>query len=228
MAEVTAGGRLPLLVGGTMLYFRALLHGLAELPSADIGVRQRLLAEARERGWEALHRRLAQVDPVSAARIHPNDPQRLQRALEVYEITGVALSEWQAEEAESELPYRPVKLGLFPHDRQWLHQRIAVRFREMLDAGLVEEVRRLMARGDLQPDLPSMRAVGYRQVWAYLQGELSYEEMVDRGIIATRQLAKRQLTWLRGEPDLELFDCQNSNLVEMVLKALGGAHIIPK
>lgn len=220
MAEISAAGRIPLLVGGTMLYFRALQQGLATLPEADPEVRARLESEAQLRGWQALHERLAEVDPLSAQRIHPNDPQRLQRALEVYELSGRPLSELWRTQQEAGLPYRAVKLVVAPDDRPALHRRIAQRFEQMLQQGLVEEVEALYHRGDLGPELPSIRCVGYRQVWQYLAGELSREAMSERGIVATRQLAKRQFTWLRSEQDLQWFATFDSRLVEKVLKFL--------
>ncbi len=220
MAEITSAGRIPLLVGGTMLYFRALQQGLAALPEADPELRARLEAEAAEHGWQALHDRLAEVDPVSAARIHPNDPQRLQRALEVYELSGEPLSElWQRQEEEG-LPYRPIKLAVAPDDRAELHERIALRFRLMLEQGLIEEVEALYRRDDLGPELPSIRCVGYRQVWQYLAGELSRDEMIEKGVAATRQLAKRQFTWLRSEENLRWFATFEPSLLEKVLKFL--------
>ncbi len=198
--EIQRAGRIPFLVGGTMLYFRALLRGLSPLPEADPDIRRQLEREAGERGWEALHGDLAAIDPVAAARIHPNDPQRLQRALEVYRITGEPLSALQARGRPGLETERTVlKIALIPEDRALLHQRIEQRFRQMVDEGLVEEVGRLMARGDLDERLPAIRAVGYRQVWRYLRGDYDRAEMVERAVIATRQLAKRQLTWLRGE-----------------------------
>ena len=222
--DIISKGRIPLLVGGTMMYFKALLEGLAELPSSDDEVREALLSEATELGWDKMHDKLRQVDPESAARIHPNDPQRIQRALEVYEISGVPLSQWLAKPAEP-LPYEPIQIALVPSERAWLHERIARRFDIMLQQGLIEEVRALYERGDLHTDMPSIRAVGYRQVWQHLSGELSETEMRERGIIATRQLAKRQLTWLRSMPDLKVFDCLNKDLEHEVLKFLGETHI---
>jgi len=202
MADIVAHGRVPLLVGGTMLYFRVLQEGLSALPEADAGVRARLDAEAAEFGWTALHRRLAEVDPVVAERVHPNDPQRIQRALEVIEITGCPMSQLQLEANNRDpLPYRLLKLVRAPRERAVLHQRIAERFRRMLEAGFEREVRTLWARGDLTADLPAMRSVGYRQMLKYLSGEYTYTDMKERGIIATRQLAKRQYTWLRAETD---------------------------
>lgn len=209
MNAIGARGRIPLLVGGTMLYFRALQQGLAHLPEADAAVRARLDEEARRFGLSALHARLREVDPVAAARIHPNDPQRIQRALEVYELTGVALTEL-CQRAQAQFPYSLMKLIVAPADRSLLHARIETRFRAMLKEGFIEEVEKLRARPDLHTGLPSMRAVGYRQIWAYLEGQATYDEMVERAIIATRQLAKRQLTWLRSEPDAEWFDTARS------------------
>lgn len=208
MAEIVARGRVPLLVGGTMLYFRALQAGLAPMPEADPGIRARLEQEAEVSGWADLHQRLLRVDPEAGARIHPHDSQRIQRALEVFEITGRPLSQWQRASAPvNPLPYRLLKLVRAPRERQVLRERIAHRFQAMLDAGLEDEVRRLWARGDLTPDLPSLRSVGYRQVLNYLLGGSSFEVMIERGVTATRQLAKRQLTWLRSEPDCHwLFD----------------------
>ena len=201
MAEVTAAGRIPLLVGGTMLYFRALQQGLAELPDADPALRAVLVEEAGRIGWAAMHRRLAAVDPVTAAAVHPNDPQRIQRALEVQALTGEAMSTLIARSRASDggLPYRVLKLVRAPAERAPLHARIEGRFRAMVAAGLVDEVRALWARADLTEDLPSMRCVGYRQVLQFILGACSFDEMVQAGISATRQLAKRQFTWLRAE-----------------------------
>ncbi len=193
-------GRLPILVGGTMLYFHALLRGIAPMPEADPEVRERINAEASRHGWAALHRRLAAVDPQAAARIHPNDPQRIQRALEVYQLTGKPLSAWWRT-TTGELSFRPVKVVLAPQDRAQLHRRIECRFHGMLEAGLIAEVEALYRRGDLHPDLPAIRSVGYRQVWAWLAGEYDYATMIEKAIVATRRLAKRQLTWLRREQD---------------------------
>ena len=198
MRDITASGRIPLLVGGTMLYYRALQYGLSALPKADPAVRAALQRELAMRGLEALHERLARVDPLAAARIHRNDPQRTLRALEVWELSGRPLSELQAT-AGQPMPYRAIKLVRSPASREELHERINRRFLAMLDNGLVEEVEQLAARGDLHPDMPAMRSVGYRQVWAWLRGEFTRDEMVERGQAATRQLAKRQMTWLRSE-----------------------------
>ncbi|GAB6068509.1 tRNA (adenosine(37)-N6)-dimethylallyltransferase MiaA [Methylothermus subterraneus] len=197
--EIAARGKLPILVGGTMLYFHALLKGLAPLPEADPELRRAIDAEAERLGWPALHAKLAKVDPQAALRIHPNDPQRIQRALEVYQLTGRPLSAFWQVEPRLELPFRPVKIVICPRDRALLHRRIAERFSAMLAQGLVEEVKTLYRRGDLHPGLPAIRSVGYRQVWGYLAGEYDFAAMVDRALAATRQLAKRQLTWLRRE-----------------------------
>jgi tRNA dimethylallyltransferase len=220
MAEITAAGRIPLLVGGTMLYYRALQQGLSQLPEADAELRARIEAEAAQKGWRALHERLARIDPESAARIHPNDPQRLSRALEVYELSGQPLSVLWREQEKSGFPYRAVKLAVAPTDRPLLHERIARRFDLMLQQGFIEEVEALYQRGDLHPELPSIRCVGYRQVWSYLAGEWDRETMIERGVIATRQLAKRQFTWLRSEEDLQWFDSLSEKLLEKTLKFL--------
>lgn len=208
--DIQARGKVPLLTGGTMLYFRVLRDGLADMPAATPEVRQRILEEAGHAGWPALHRRLHDVDPDAAARIHANDPQRLQRALEVYEVTGKPLSELQRinqNNTRDELPGRLLFLGLVPRYRAELHERIATRFHAMLADGLVDEVRRLRERGDLSVSLPAIRSVGYRQVWEYLDGHYDYATMVERAIAATRQLAKRQLTWLRGWKELHAIPC---------------------
>jgi len=223
MAEIVAAGRIPLLVGGTMLYYRALEHGMAEMPAADPEVRARLEAELKRDGLEAMHRRLAEVDPEAAARIHPNDPQRIQRALEVYELSGESLSDHFARNPTDPLPYRLAKLVVAPGDRELLRERIALRFHLMLEQGFIAEVERLYARGDLHPDMPSMRSVGYRQVWDYLAGNLEYEAMVERAIIATRQLAKRQFTWLRRDDEAQWFESASSGLIERALKLVESA-----
>ena len=197
MAAISAAGRIPLLVGGTMLYYKALLEGLSPLPEADPQIRSHIEAEAQDVGWAALHQQLLQLDPVAGARIHPNDPQRLSRALEVFRITGKTLTELTQQQG-SELPYRTLQYAIAPSDRAVLRQRIAERFDAMLAQGFEAEVRQLFERGDLTPDLPSIRCVGYRQMWDYLAGVIDYEEMRYRGTVATNQLAKRQLTWLRG------------------------------
>lgn len=220
MADITAQGRIPLLAGGTFLYFRALECGLSGMPAADAAVRARLEAEAQQFGWSALHVRLATIDPQAASRIHANDPQRIQRALEVYELSGRPISDFHEQQEEVALPYRVLKLGLVPQDREVLHARIRQRFEQMLADGLVEEVRALVSRGDLNAELPAMRAVGYRQVWAFLAGNSGYDEMVEQAIVATRQYAKRQMTWLRSEPALECFPAGAVQTSEQVIQRL--------
>ncbi|MDR3446300.1 MULTISPECIES: tRNA (adenosine(37)-N6)-dimethylallyltransferase MiaA [unclassified Dyella] len=206
MQDITAKGRVPLLVGGTGLYFRALQQGLSQLPEADQAIRERLTAEAAVEGWPALHARLRQLDPAAGERIGPNDAQRIQRALEVIELTGSPLSEQQRGGSGERFPWRVLKLALVPTDRAPLHARIAQRFDAMLKDGFLDEVRALRARGDLHADLPAIRAVGYRQAWEYLDGQMDAAECRDRGIFATRQLAKRQITWLRSELDARVID----------------------
>jgi tRNA dimethylallyltransferase len=205
--DAHAREKIPLLVGGTMMYFRALIEGIAELPAAEPGLRAEIDAEAAEAGWPALHARLGALDPEAAARLNPNDSQRIQRALEVYLATGRTLTEWLRESAGAVHPAdRFVKLAVHPADRSRLHERIALRLDAMLDAGFVDEVRMLMARPSLEAAMPSMRAVGYRQFWRHLAGEWTFEEARYRALVATRQLAKRQVTWLRAEGDLQCFD----------------------
>lgn len=215
--EIFAKGKVPIFVGGTMLYFRALQNGLSNLPQADDAIRTKLELEASEIGWDGMHQRLEQIDPIAAARIHPNDPQRIQRALEVYEITGRPLTQLFAEEEKEVAPFPVVKLALQPDVREKLHKKIEQRFMLMLEQGFVEEVERLRTRSDLDLSKPSMRAVGYRQVWEYLAGDRTYEKMIEKGITATRQLAKRQITWLRAEEKLTWFDSEDTQLVENVL-----------
>ena len=217
MRRSSERGRVPLLTGGTMLYFRALSRGLATLPSADPEVRAALEAEARKHGWKGLHERLAARDPAAARRIHPNDPQRIQRALEVIELTGRPISELQREQQDQRLGYRVLRLVACPQPRARLHARIEERFHQMLEQGFLDEVESLRARGDLHRDLPSMRCVGYRQAWCYLEGEIDRAEMVRRAVIATRQLAKRQITWLRQETDALWYDpCEQTALNSVV------------
>lgn len=224
--EIQAAGKTPFLVGGTMLYFRALLDGMSELPAANPPIRAQIIAAAEIHGWQALHEELKQIDPESAARIHPNDPQRLQRALEVYRITGKTMTELQKHTFGGlAAEFNVVKIALIPQDRQNLHAQIEQRFLAMLQAGLVQEVAALYRRGDLNESLPAMRAVGYRQVWQHLSGELTYDEMIEKGIVATRQLAKRQLTWLRGDqvdvvldPFKQSLDQQINRINENLLK----------
>lgn len=210
MARVATRGQVPLLVGGTGLYFRALQQGLSELPEADAAVRERIAGEAAVVGWSALHARMAAADPEAGERIKPADAQRIQRALEVMELTGRPISELQRRGRRA-FPWRVLKLALLPEARAILHERIARRFEQMIDEGLLDEVRALRARGDLHADLPAIRAVGYRQAWEYLGGQGDATDFRDRGIYATRQLAKRQITWLRSELDARTFDPDRAN-----------------
>ena len=214
MREITARGRIPVLAGGTMLYFKALREGLSELPDADEGVRAQIDAEAAARGWPALHAELSKVDPQTAARLKPNDAQRIQRALEVFRLGGEPMSRLLGRGKRAALPFRLIELALVPSDRGALHRRIETRFDAMLEGGLVEEVRALRKRYPLRPGLPSMRCVGYRQAWQHLEREIDRDELRNRGIFATRQLAKRQLTWLRATRGPEIFDCLDRALVE--------------
>jgi tRNA dimethylallyltransferase len=209
-------GKLPILVGGTMLYFNALSKGIAEMPPANPAIRQQLDEDLLHFGKDSLYQRLQTVDPESAARIHPNDPQRIQRALEVYAITGQPISDFY-QQNQSDFPYSAIKLIVAPQHRQTLHQIIAERFNHMLAQGFIEEVEALRSRGDLNETLPSMRAVGYRQIWAYLEGVYDRASMIEKAIAATRQLAKRQFTWLRKETDALTLDSQQENLSNKVL-----------
>ena len=220
MADITAAGKVPLLTGGTMMYFKFLRDGAADLPTADETIRERLLNEAEKHGWPYMHDQLRQVDPESAQRLKPMDQQRIQRALEVYQVSGKTLTEHWAEQQTQPLPYHVVNLAVCPPERKQLHERIALRYRQMLEQGFIDEVQRLYERGDLDVNMPSIRAVGYRQVWDYLEGVYDYDEMVERGIIATRQLAKRQITWLRSWPDLHWLDTNDPNLLTSALKIL--------
>lgn len=197
MADITAQGKIPLLVGGTMLYYKALLEGLSPLPQADEKIRLEIETQAKQQGWPALHLELSKIDPISAERINPNDSQRISRALEVFYLTGKPLTELTGQKGE-ELPYNLLQFAITPEDRAVLHQRIELRFHKMIEAGFQQEVEKLYQRGDLHADLPSIRCVGYRQMWEFLRGDYDHAEMVYRGICATRQLAKRQITWLRG------------------------------
>jgi tRNA dimethylallyltransferase len=217
MDAITRRGKIPILAGGTMLYFNALLNGLAVLPEANPAIRAKLDQDLEQLGKEALHQRLTQIDPLAAARIHPNDPQRIQRALEVYEISGKPLSSYFIKAQGGDLPYQKIKLIIAPPDRKILHDIIAQRFRNMLEQGFINEVETLYHRGDLTEKMPSIRAVGYRQVWAYLQGEDDLETMTEKAIIATRQLAKRQFTWLRRETDAINFQTGQADLLQKVL-----------
>ena len=217
MADITARGKIPLLVGGTMLYFKALQSGLSGLPEANQEVRARLDARAALIGWPAMHEKLALIDTVTAARLQPNDAQRIQRALEVFEITGESMSALYAKQTSEVLPYKLLKIALIPSDRKVLHERIALRFEQMLAAGFVDEVRALKAKYPaLTADSTSMRCVGYRQALEHLAGDYDVAELRDRGIFATRQLAKRQLTWLRSMDDIIELDCLDSHLNELV------------
>lgn len=217
MEAITGRGKIPVLTGGTMLYFNTLFNGLAVLPAADPAIRAKLDEDLERLGKEALHQRLAAIDPVAAARIHPNDPQRIQRALEVYEISGKPLSSFFNTTQGEDLPYQKIKLIIAPPDRKILHDIIAQRFRNMLKQGFINEVEALYQRGDLTEKMPSIRAVGYRQVWAYLQGKDNLETMTEKAIIATRQLAKRQFTWLRRETDAISFQTGQADLLQKVL-----------
>ncbi|MFT4633240.1 MAG: tRNA dimethylallyltransferase [Candidatus Pseudothioglobus sp.] len=219
MASITARGRIPLLVGGTMLYFKALLQGLATMPPADTEVRSHIAALAQQHSWAYVHSRLQEVDPLAAARIHPNDPQRIGRALEVFEITGQSMTAWHAAQTAHTFPYRSCQLAIVPPDRIALHQQIAQRFAQMLDAGLVDEVDALRQRYPAGQNLPALKAVGYRQVWQHLEGRLTYKQMQDQGIIATRQLAKRQFTWLRKWPDLRQIVAPDKSLALKILRS---------
>ena len=225
MREISAAGRIPLLTGGTMLYFDVLQHGISPLPGADPELRAALDARAAQQGWPALHAELAQRDPAAAARIKPNDRQRIQRALEVCQLSGRTLTELQAAAAVEPQEYRFLKLALAPAERSTLHASIERRFQQMMRHGFLEEVRGLHARGDLHAGMPSMRAVGYRQLWEYLQGGTSLEEAVRRGIVATRRYAKRQLTWLRAEPDVRWFESGNATVRNDALAYARAAHV---
>ncbi len=223
--EIQAANRFPVLVGGTMLYFNALKQGLAKLPEADSELRKRIEAEAAELGWPAIHARLAAVDPEGARRLKPNDSQRLQRALEVFELTGRPISDHWREQEKAELPFEIVPIALAPNDRSVLHERIELRFDLMLKAGFEEEVRALWQRGDLHVGMPSIRCVGYRQMWSWFGGEYDRETMRYKGIVATRQLAKRQLTWLRGWDDVNWLSTEEGNLLARALKLVDPAVI---
>jgi len=220
MQEITAAGRLPVLVGGTMLYYRALEYGLSPLPAADAELRAKLEAEAKQIGWAGMHAKLLEIDPVAAERIHPNDPQRIQRALEVHALTGSTMTELYKVQDQQVFPYQALKLAITPNERSLLHERIARRFHTMMELGFVDEVEALYQRGDLDLDMPSVRTVGYRQFWHYVSGDCSLTEATDKAIIATRQLAKRQLTWLRGDESIQRYDSLAADLLDQVLKSL--------
>lgn len=236
IADIHGRGRIPLLVGGTMLYYKAFAEGLASMPPADAQVRQRIEQTAKDIGWDGVHAALSEIDPVAGERIHPNDPQRIQRAYEVFLVSGVTLTEWHAKQAEEfaqskatpgpDMAYTTRYVAVAPRERHVLHDRIALRFDQMLQQGFIEEVAALRNRGDLDASMPSIRAVGYRQVWEYLRGTLSREQMVERGVIATRQLAKRQFTWLRSwQEHIEWFDSLDPKRSEKLLKHLSVATI---
>jgi tRNA dimethylallyltransferase len=225
IADIHAQGKIPLLVGGTMLYFRALQQGIAAMPSADPSIRLMLSEEADKVSWPVLHKRLAEIDPEAANRIHPNDSQRIQRALEVHLLTGKNLSAWHASQSP-ETNYLIYSLIIAPHDRAVLHARIEARFLNMLNQGLVDEVKTLFAQYHLDLSTPAMRSVGYRQVLQYLENECNYDEMQKRGIIATRQLAKRQLTWLRHWTNTTWFDSEATDLLTQVASYLGRTELL--
>lgn len=218
--NILSKNKTPLLVGGTMLYFRALQQGLSDLPQANLAIRKGIEAQANLLGWAKIHARLAKVDPEAASRISPTDPQRIQRALEVYEITGKSMTELWQEHQEKPLEYNIINLSLLPSLRSVLHERISLRFEEMLRNGFIDEVNYLYSRGDLQSDLPAIRSVGYRQAWEYLQGKVSYVQMKNLSIIATRQLAKRQLTWLRRWDNMLCFDSEDKDVCKKILHHL--------
>lgn len=223
VGEIHQRGRLPVLVGGTMMYLHALQAGLATLPSADETIRQRLLAQYQQ-DPAVLHQTLTQVDPVAAERIHPNDPQRLVRALEVFELTAKPLSQWQAEQEQQKWDVNLIKVALIPEDRSRLHQQIEQRLQKMFESGFLHEVEQLYTRGDLNPDLSSIRCVGYRQVWQYLAGEIDWITAQQKALVATRQLAKRQITWLRKEQDLLTLDPFVINLDDQLAKLYDCLH----
>lgn len=221
ISEIQQRGKLPLLVGGTMLYFKALTGGLDEIPPANPAIRARLDEEAARTGWPAMHAKLAELDPLTARRLKPNDSQRIQRALEVIELTGKPLSAFHSGEKQTTLPFRLIPIALEPSDRSKLHERIAQRFDKMLENdGLIEEVAHLRSRGDLHSGMPSMRCVGYRQTWQYLDGEFDRKTLREKGIAATRQLAKRQLTWLRSMPDRITVDCLAPDATDQVMTCI--------
>jgi len=216
MKDITKNGNIPVLVGGTMLYFRALEYGLAKLPEANPELRAELTEQAEKHGWDFLHEELKKVDSVSAERIHPNDKQRIQRAFEVYKLTGKSLTTLQKEAQMDALPYQLMKIALIPESREWIRDLAEIRFNQMLDDGFIEEVKSFYNRGDLNSDLPAMRSVGYRQVWDYLEGKTNYDEMKELAIIATRQLAKRQMTWMRSEKKVTPYDAKEYDLSKIV------------
>ena len=218
MREITERGNIPLLVGGTMLYFKALVEGLNDLPEADSTVRLIIETMAEEEGWPAVHEKLRKVDPETAARLEPNDSQRVQRALEIFYITGKSMTDLLKKPKYVYFPYTPIRIALLPSDRAVLHDRIAQRFETMLDAGLIDELRALRDAYALEPEMPAMRCVGYRQAWDFLNDRISRAELLEQGIAATRQLAKRQLTWLRSTENMTEFDCLTENVSDLVLE----------
>lgn len=218
--EIRARGHYPVLCGGTMLYYKALREGLNDLPQADPAIRQQLDERAQEIGWPGMHEELTRIDPVTAARLAPRDSQRIQRALEIFHISGKTMSDWLKDKAQpQEGSHQYVTMSLEPEDRSWLHKRIAVRYHDMIEQGLLQEVEKLYQRPDLHPGLPSIRCVGYRQLWSYMDGEVSLDLAIEQAIAATRQLAKRQLTWLRSEPERQQFNCQNPQAAEQIVQA---------
>jgi tRNA dimethylallyltransferase len=217
MQDITSRGNIPLLVGGTMMYYKALIDGLSPLPKSDQSVRKTIEANAEESGWHVLHQQLAKIDPTSAKRIHPNDPQRLIRALEVYLLTKRSMTDLMATKSVP-IPYNAIQFCIAPEDRKVLHERISQRFQGMIDAGFQAEVEQLKDRGDLHLNLPSIRCVGYRQMWQYLDGDFDFNEMREKSVAATRQLAKRQLTWLRGWKNIHLLDTFSPNNLSKVIK----------
>ena len=225
MQDIVRRNKIPLLVGGTMMYFNALTKGMANLPEADQAVRQQIAEHALSEGWPAVHAQLQEVDPESAARLAPNDSQRIQRALEVYKISGKTLTAHWATQQLQKLPYNVLNLAIMPRERKTLHQRIEQRFTLMLQQGFVAEVEALYQRGDLSLELPSMRCVGYRQAWMHIEGEIDLNGLQEKAVIATRQLAKRQITWLRSWDELQWLDFESVDLTARVLKLLDSATI---
>ena len=211
--DILSKGKTPLLVGGTMMYFNALQKGLAEMPNANAELRATIEQEALEKGWASLHEELQKVDPAAALRIHPNDPQRLQRAIEVYRLTGKTMTQFWSEQESVSLPFDMINMAVMPKERSVLHERIEQRFYHMMDQGFLAEVEGFYRRGDLSIEMPSMRCVGYRQLWQYLNGDDLLDDAIFKGVVASRQLAKRQLTWLRGWEDLMIFDSLSKDLV---------------
>ena len=223
--QIAARDRIPVLCGGTMLYYKALREGLHDLPGADPALRARIDEEARARGWPALHAELSRYDPETAARLAPNDSQRLQRAIEIHRLSGRSMSDWLRDTPRPLLPeYRHETISLEPADRAWLHARIARRYEDMMRAGLLDEVRALHRRPDLHIDLPAIRCVGYRQLWEHLEGHGTLEAAVERAIFATRQLAKRQITWLRSLPQRQAVDCESEHAVDQVIDRFASYH----